>query len=217
MLKSIWVSQHLLFHKGIEVDMYRLEKVFRWLDWLGIRRTTFWVRIRYSLFLDCGDRCRFSSGVVVKPFWSMHDSTGNRLKIVLDGDNSIGRGTIIQGSNVFRMGKGSFCGEYCVFGCNEKIDIGCDVMIAQSVTIRDTDHEFSDVSKPMRLQGVTSDAVIIEDDVWISHGAIILKGVHIGQGAIVAAGAVVNSNVEPYAIVGGVPAKVIGNRLKEHK
>ena len=51
--------------------------------------------------------------------------------------------------------------------------------------------------------------VVISDDVWVQPGAIILKGVHIGRGAIIEAGAVVNDNVPPYAIVGGIPAKVI--------
>ena len=55
--------------------------------------------------------------------------------------------------------------------------------------------------------------IIINDDVWIGYGATILSGVHIGQGAVVAAGAVVTSDVPPYAIVGGAPAKVIKYRF----
>jgi len=54
-----------------------------------------------------------------------------------------------------------------------------------------------------------SSPVVIEDDVWVGHGATILKGVKIGKGAIVAAGAVVTRDVESYSIVGGVPAKLI--------
>ena len=54
--------------------------------------------------------------------------------------------------------------------------------------------------------------VIISEDVWVGTGAIILKGVNIGRGAIVAAGAIVNKNVPPYAIVGGIPAKIIKYR-----
>jgi acetyltransferase-like isoleucine patch superfamily enzyme len=53
---------------------------------------------------------------------------------------------------------------------------------------------------------------VIEDDVWIGHGATVLKGVRIGRGAVVAAGAVVTRNVEPYTVVGGVPARLIGRR-----
>jgi len=182
------------------------------MDWLSIRTSTLWVRIRYSIFLECGEKCRFSRGIKIKPFWGIQKVEKSYLKIILEGDNSIGQGTIIQGSSTFRMGKRTFCGEYCVFGSNKRVDIGSDVMIAQAVTIRDTDHNFEDMNTPMNSQGVTSEKVIIEDDVWIAHGATILKGVHIGKGAIVAAGAVVNQNIEAYTIVGGVPAKVIGTR-----
>ena len=54
---------------------------------------------------------------------------------------------------------------------------------------------------------------MIDDDVWIGYGATIMSGVHIGQGAVIAAGAIVVNDVNPYAIVGGVPAKVIKYRL----
>ena len=58
--------------------------------------------------------------------------------------------------------------------------------------------------------------IIIDDDVWIGYGAIIMSGVHIGQGAVVAAGAVVTKDIPPYAIVGGVPAKLIKYRFSSN-
>jgi acetyltransferase-like isoleucine patch superfamily enzyme len=61
----------------------------------------------------------------------------------------------------------------------------------------------------------TKGNVVIGNDVWIGAGAIILSGVNVGRGAIVAAGSVVNKNVPPYAIVGGIPAKVIKYRWDE--
>ena len=57
--------------------------------------------------------------------------------------------------------------------------------------------------------------IIIDDDVWIGYRAIVLSGVHVGQGAVIAAGAVVTKDVPPYAIVGGNPAKVINYRFDE--
>lgn len=63
------------------------------------------------------------------------------------------------------------------------------------------------------LEGVSKGDIILDDDVWIGYRATILSGVHIGQGAVVAAGVVVSKDVPPYAIVGGVPAKVIKYRF----
>lgn len=57
--------------------------------------------------------------------------------------------------------------------------------------------------------------VVIDDDVWVGSGAIILKGVHVGRGAIIAAGAVVTGNVQPYSIVAGVPARFMRFRWSD--
>ena len=64
-------------------------------------------------------------------------------------------------------------------------------------------------------EAISKGDIVVDDDVWIGYRATILSGVHIGQGAVVAAGAVVTKDVPPYAIVGGVPAKVIGYRFDE--
>lgn len=168
-------------------------------------------RVKYWPFLDVGTRSYIDKGVIIKPFlWR-----DGRLSVRLDGGNNIGSYTTIQGSGPITFGKRSFCGEFCVFGVNDAITIGCDVMIAQAVTIRDTDHGFSEAARPMASQGIVTSPVVIEDDVWIGHGAAILKGVRVGTGSIVAAGAVVIRDVPPYSIVGGVPAKVIGSRMKK--
>ena len=90
--------------------------------------------------------------------------------------------------------------------CFNSIRIGENVAISKGVIIRDSDnHSINDnrdeVSKP----------IIIGDNVWIGLNAIILKGVKIGNGAIIAAGAVVNKDVAANSLVGGVPAKLIKN------
>ncbi len=71
------------------------------------------------------------------------------------------------------------------------------------------------VSGTAKFEGVSKGDIIVDDDVWIGYGATIMSGVHIGQGAIIAAGAVVTKDVPSYAIVGGVPAKVIKYRFSE--
>ena len=64
------------------------------------------------------------------------------------------------------------------------------------------------------MEGIGKGDIIVEDDVWIGCRVTVLSGVHIGQGAVVAAGALVTKDVPPYAIVGGVPAKVIKYRFE---
>lgn len=68
-------------------------------------------------------------------------------------------------------------------------------------------------TKTAQSEALSKGDIIVDDDVWIGYGATILSGVHIGQGAVVAAGAVVTKDVPPYAIVGGVPAKLIKYRF----
>ena len=71
---------------------------------------------------------------------------------------------------------------------------------------------FQDINIPMKNQGIHTSPIIIEDDVWIGYGAVITKGVTIRKGAIIGANAVVTKDVPEYAIVGGVPAKIIKYR-----
>ena len=107
----------------------------------------------------------------------------------------------------------------CNFSCNTnlhlnasingKIIIGNNVLIGPNCVIRSSDHIYTDTSKPIQNQGHNSGKIIIGDNVWIAANTTILKDVKIGDGAIIGAGAVVNKNVEPFSIVGGVPAKHI--------
>ena len=92
------------------------------------------------------------------------------------------------------------------------VTIGDNVMMAPRVAIIATNHEFGRKDIPMNKQGSKESTIVIGNDVWIGFGAIILAGVNIGHGSIIAAGAVVTKDIEPYGIVGGVPAKRIRDR-----
>ena len=92
-----------------------------------------------------------------------------------------------------------------------RISIGDDCMIAPFVYIVDSDHGI-ERKELMNRQDNYSKPIIVGSDVWIGAHAVILKGVTLGDGAVVAAGSVVRENVLPYTIVGGVPARVIGER-----
>lgn len=110
------------------------------------------------------------------------------------------------------------------FGSSNILKIGSFCSIAPNVMfILCADHRIDTISSfpflvkcvGQKVEGTSKGNIIINDDVWIGYGATIMSGVHIGQGAVVAAGAVVTKDVPPYAIVGGVPAKVIRYRFSE--
>jgi acetyltransferase-like isoleucine patch superfamily enzyme len=92
------------------------------------------------------------------------------------------------------------------------LTIGNNVLIASHCTIVPVNHTFSDPARPIQEQAETRQGIRIEDDVWIASHVTILDGVTVGRGAVIAAGAVVTKDVPPYAIVGGVPAKVLKDR-----
>lgn len=92
------------------------------------------------------------------------------------------------------------------------LSIGDNVDIAQDVQIWTEEHDVTSENHCLKAA-----PVIIEDYVWIASRATILPGVKIGQGSVVASGAVVTKNVEPYTIVGGIPAKKIGERNRNLK
>lgn len=106
---------------------------------------------------------------------------------------------------------------------NNNLHIGNYCSIANEVMfILSSEHPYNKTSTyPFKtmimvdgIDGISKGDIVIDDDVWIGYGAIIMSSVHIGQGAVVAAGAVVTKDVPPYAIVGGVPAKVIKYRFE---
>jgi len=99
-----------------------------------------------------------------------------------------------------------------------KVKIGNFVMVGPNVTFVAQDHDISDWKKPMMLSNKYKRGnITVGDDVWIGAYAIVLSGVTINRGAVVAAGAVVTKDVPPYAIVGGVPAVKIKDRIPKEK
>lgn len=193
----------------------KISRLTSWYAWvlqkIPGKLSTLYARLKYAPFLRVGPNCTIHEGLLIKQLLL----SGDCLEVTLSGNNVLGRHTTFQGSGRIIFGRYTYCNSYCVFGSNELISIGSNVMIADAVSIRDTDHVFTDLNRPMMEQGIVSRTVIIEDDVWIGRGAIILKGVRVGHGSIIAAGAVVTKDVERYSIVGGVPAKVIGYRDKD--
>jgi acetyltransferase-like isoleucine patch superfamily enzyme len=113
------------------------------------------------------------------------------------------------------VGDNSNIGAYCYIGCAGLIHVGSNVMMSPRVSLYAENHNFSDANRPMKEQGVAREPIVIEDDCWIASHAVVLAGVTIGRGSIVAAGSVVTKDVPPYSIVAGSPAHVIRSRLEE--
>lgn len=140
--------------------------------------------------------------------------------VIIHPFDSFSYKTISIGDHVF-IGKGAV-----LMASDSSISIGDKVMFGPNVTIMGGDHNASEIGQYMidvkkKLPGDDL-PVVIEDDVWIGTGAIILKGVTVGCGSIVAAGSVVNKSIPEFSIAAGVPARVVKNRfsaeqLSEHK
>lgn len=127
--------------------------------------------------------------VVIKNHVSLLTYSG---KIIIGDNTSINPYTIIYGHGDVKIGK--------------------NVMIAAQSIIVSSNHNFNNTSIPMNQQGVSTKGIHISDDVWLGANVKVLDGVTIGKGAVIAAGSVVNKSVPDYAIVAGVPAKIIKHR-----
>jgi maltose O-acetyltransferase len=126
-------------------------------------------------------------------------------------DVNIERGADFSSGNTIRIGNHSGIGVDAWIRAD--LTVGDHVMMGPGVIIYGRNHRFDRVDMPMMNQGMGEFVpIVVEDDVWIGARAIILKGVRIGTGAIVAAGAVVTRDVPPRAIVAGNPASVIRYR-----
>lgn len=135
------------------------------------------------------------------------------FNISISGDVKIGKFTSINGPNTSIVCHGN------------KVSIGSFCSIARNVQIQGHNHNYKRATSSSIFKSIfkTHDVsdyevkgdIIIEDDVWIGTNSVILSGVKIGRGAIVAAGSIVSKDVESYSIVGGIPAKLIKKRFTD--
>lgn len=120
-----------------------------------------------------------------------------------DGPYSEGLGIVI--------GNNCFIGSGCEFNISARLSIGNNCLIAAGTRFVDHNHGTS-IGRPIREQISTVGAIVVDSDVWIGANCLILKGVHIGEGAVIAAGSVVVKSVPPFSIMGGVPARLLKQR-----
>lgn len=137
-------------------------------------------------------------------------------------DVHVGPFSVIWAARRLVIGENTYIGKHCTIQVNGRIGRG--VLIASNVGIVGRlDHEYRVPGVLVRdgrwigsddeLAAIPENRVVIGDDVWIGFGSTVLSGITIGDGAIVAAGSVVTSDVEPFTIVAGVPARLVGRRF----
>jgi acetyltransferase-like isoleucine patch superfamily enzyme len=113
---------------------------------------------------------------------------------------------------VVSIGAKTVMGQECTISAFQHIKIGRECVIADRVMFIDFDHGVVEVERPIRLQGIYKRDVNVGNNVWIGYGACILRGVTIGDNAIIGTNSVVTKDVPANAVVAGLPAKVIRMR-----
>ncbi len=139
---------------------------------------------------------------------------GRDARLVLGRWSWIGDGTKIRvHEGEVRIGAKTVMGQECTISAYQHVALGRECVIADRVMLIDFDHGVVEVERPIRLQGIYKRDVDVGHNCWIGYGACVLRGVAIGDNAIVGTNAVVTRDVPENAVVGGVPARVI--RMRE--
>jgi acetyltransferase-like isoleucine patch superfamily enzyme len=165
-----------------------------------IHRRAYGKKIHTDGLCFIGNDVRIEVGPLAHIFLDRWSWVGNRTKLRAHG-------------GFIRIGSKSVLGEEITFSTYEEISIGRECVIADRAMFIDFDHVIADPEQAIRKQGLYSKPVRVGNNVWIGYGACILRGVTIGDGAVVGTNSVVTKDVPAGAIVGGVPARVL--RMRE--
>jgi carbonic anhydrase/acetyltransferase-like protein (isoleucine patch superfamily) len=167
-----------------------------------------------DISLRCPGRMRLGDHVTIDDGCALDARGAEPGGFVIGSRTLIARNTIlVVKSGFLRIGGHCSIGCQCSFSAVSGISIGNHAIIAGQCYFGGGRYRKSVGAGPMVEQGLeTRGPVIIGDDVWIGAGVRVLDGVRIGDGAVIGAGAVVTRDVEPLAIVGGVPARTLGHR-----
>lgn len=183
---SIWTNHIISFLPGVAGRLLR-EIIIRNM----VKRSGKKISIGIGVTITGHNNIEFGSNINIMNYSCLHSH---------DGTLKLGNNTSINSNTTIGAADGG------------EIIIGDNVLIAQNVVLRASDHEHSNIDIPINQQGHTGGQIIIGNDCWIGANVVITRNVKICDHSIVAAGAVVTKDVEPFAIVGGVPAKLIRKR-----
>lgn len=132
--------------------------------------------------------------------------------VLLDGKSDIMFGALLPERPLLEIGDRTYVNHRCVFIVSKRISIGRDVYVASNVRFLDSPGHPLDPAERLAKRPPPPESVqpiTVEDNVWIGMDVVVLPGVTIGEGSVIATGAVVTRDVPPYSLAGGVPAKVL--------
>ena len=172
------------------------------------------VQITHGKHILCGKNVKFEDYSEIHGL--CHDG------LVFGNNVTIGRGVMIRPSSYYggdlgcglMMGNNSSIGPHAYVGCSGKIVIGDNVMFGPKCSLFAENHNFSDGGKTIKEQGVNQKGIIVEDDCWIGSNVIILDGVTIGKGSVIAAGTLVTKNVPAGSLLMNKRSLNISERIK---
>lgn len=183
------------------------------LRWGGVECDPYvWIAARPDVAL-CGESsCSIGDGTFIPTPVQIRGN--DRGRIIVGKNCSLDTYARLFAANdaTLLLEDGVAIGPFNIINAFDDCTIRGNSMLGPYVNINCADHGMECGEEPMRFQCGCYGPVVIGEDCWICSHAVILKGVTIGDGAVVAAGSVVNADVPPYAIVAGIPARVVGTR-----
>jgi acetyltransferase-like isoleucine patch superfamily enzyme len=164
-----------------------------------------WLKLRFRRRLQTDGIAFVGPGVSLE--------IGPTARVVLGRWSWIGHGCKIRAhEGEVRIGAKTVLGQECTISSYQRVSIGRECILADRVMLIDFDHGVVEVERPIRLQGIYKRDVRVGNNVWIGYGACLLRGVTVGDNAIVGTSSVVTKPVPDNAVVGGVPARLLRMR-----
>jgi acetyltransferase-like isoleucine patch superfamily enzyme len=165
-----------------------------------------WLKLRWRGRLTTDGICFICPGVKFE--------IGPNAKLHIGRWTWIGHGSKIRvHEGEVRIGAKTVMGQECTISAYQHVEIGRECILADRVMLIDFDHGVVEVERPIRLQGIYKRDVKVGSNVWMGYGACVLRGVSVGDNAILGTNAVATKDVPANAVVGGVPAQLI--RMRE--
>lgn len=174
------------------------------------------VKVIQKKNLTMGPKARLQDGVYIDALSTDgvvigdHAVIGRNCRIECTGGlQNLGKGV--------KIGSGTTFGNDCMFGAAGGIEIGDNVVAGQLVRFHSENHNYNDMTKLIRDQGVTHKGIKVGSNCWIGAGAVFLDGAELGDGCVVGANAVVTRKFPANSVIAGVPAKIVKTRGEQHE